>query len=275
MGDLVYGNRCRRSGAGHRRSVIGWVGLAWLAPFLGAFAYLCLGINRIERKAVALKLHEGRARQQKPVLSPDDHKQRADFERDYPNLVGLATAGRILTGWPVIPGNRVEPLVDGDQAYPAMLAAIAGSERSVSLLSYIFDSDLAGVAFLKELVEAQTRGVQVRVLVDDVGSKYTKKFAYSPQTSCDRLHVDRIGDDEAVRVMGEFHDEGVTGDFDLPEVIPVAALDGGVAIASPGLSFVRRGHPGADFRAPSHFNDVTIRHFPPHRTCKHVVAMAS
>src|SRR5690606_7276638 len=50
------------------RSVIGWVGLAWLAPFVGAFAYLCLGINRIERKAVALKLHEGRTRQQQPVL---------------------------------------------------------------------------------------------------------------------------------------------------------------------------------------------------------------
>lgn len=156
------------------RSVIGWVGLAWLAPFVGAFAYLCLGINRIERKAVALKLHEGRTRQQQPVLNPDDHKQREDFVRDYPNLIGLATAGRALTGWTVIPGNRVQPLIDGDEAYPAMLAAIAGAECSVSLLSYIFDSDRAGEAFLKELVAAQTRGVQVRVLVDDVGSKYSR-----------------------------------------------------------------------------------------------------
>jgi hypothetical protein len=139
------------------RSVIGWVGLAWLAPFVGAFAYLCLGINRIERKAVALKLHDGRTRQQQPVLSPDDHKQREGFVHDYPNLVGLATAGRALTGWPLIPGNRVEPLIDGDQAYPAMLAAIVGAERSVSLSSYIFDSDRAGEAFLKELEGADPR----------------------------------------------------------------------------------------------------------------------
>lgn len=156
------------------RAVIGWVGLAWLAPFVGAVAYLCMGINRIERKAAALMLHKRRAGQQQPVLSPDDHKQRADFERDYPNLVGLATAGQTLTGRPVAPGNLVELLVDGDEAYPAMLEAISRANRSVSLLSYIFDSDRAGEAFLKALVDAQRRGVQVRVLIDDVGSKYSR-----------------------------------------------------------------------------------------------------
>jgi cardiolipin synthase len=156
------------------RAVIGWVGLAWLAPFVGAIAYLCLGINRIERKAAALILHKRQAGQQQPVLSPDDHKERADFERDYPNLMGLATAGRFLTGRPVVPGNAVEPLVDGDEAYPEMLEAIARTNRSVSLLSYIFDSDRAGEAFLKALVDAQRRGVQVRVLIDDVGSKYSR-----------------------------------------------------------------------------------------------------
>ena len=37
------------------RAVIAWVGLAWLAPFLGSTAYLILGINRIRRKARALR----------------------------------------------------------------------------------------------------------------------------------------------------------------------------------------------------------------------------
>jgi cardiolipin synthase len=82
--------------------------------------------------------------------------------------------GRNLTGQPVVPGNKVEPLIDGDQAYPAMLEAIAGAKRSVALLSYIFDSDRAGDAFLDALVAAQQRNVQVRVLIDDVGSKYSR-----------------------------------------------------------------------------------------------------
>ncbi len=154
------------------RAVIGWVGLAWLAPFIGVFAYLFLGINRIERKAVSLELPESWNSDQQPELTSEDLQQRETYGREYPNLDGLVRAGGNLTGQPVLPGNKVEPLIDGDQAYPAMLKAITDAKRSVALLSYIFDSDRAGDAFLETLVKAQQRNVHVRVLIDDVGSKY-------------------------------------------------------------------------------------------------------
>ncbi len=54
------------------------------------------------------------------------------------HLVGRAT-GQSLTS-----GNRIEPLVDGEQAYPAMLAAIESARHSVALASYIFDSQGIG-----------------------------------------------------------------------------------------------------------------------------------
>jgi cardiolipin synthase len=79
-----------------------------------------------------------------------------------------------LTGRPLLPGNRVVPLVDGDQTYPDMLRAIAAAERTLSLASYIFDSDSSGDEFFDALVAAHRRGVQVRVLVDHVGSRYSK-----------------------------------------------------------------------------------------------------
>jgi hypothetical protein len=37
------------------RVVIGWIGLIWLAPITGACLYLVFGVNRIHRKAVALR----------------------------------------------------------------------------------------------------------------------------------------------------------------------------------------------------------------------------
>ena len=156
------------------RAVIGWVGLAWLAPFIGILAYLCLGINRIGRKAVSLKLHEPFNSDPQPELNSDENQQFETYARLHPNLEGLASVGRNLTGQPVVHGNKVESLIDGDQAYPVMLEAIAGAKRSVALLSYIFDSDRAGDAFLEALVAAQQRNVQVRVLIDDVGSKYSR-----------------------------------------------------------------------------------------------------
>jgi len=156
------------------RAVIGWVGLAWLAPFVGSLAYVCLGINRIERKAVSLKLHDPRPPGQHAESVSDGEQQPEAFHRKSPDLHGLARVGHNLTGQPLVPGNRVEPLIDGDQAYPAMLEAISAAKRSVTLLSYIFDSDRAGDAFLEALVAAQQRSVQVRVLIDDVGSKYSR-----------------------------------------------------------------------------------------------------
>lgn len=156
------------------RSVIAWVGLAWLAPFLGVLTYLFLGINRIQRKAVSLCLHGHNNAKPHCDLDAEEWQLPSMFEGEHPNLQGLASVGNTITGQPLVPGNKVEPLIDGDQAYPAMLEAIAGAKGSVALLSYIFDSDRAGDAFLEALVAAQQRNVQVRVLIDDIGSKYSR-----------------------------------------------------------------------------------------------------
>jgi cardiolipin synthase len=55
-----------------------------------------------------------------------------------------------------------------------MVESIRGARRSVALLSFIFDHDRAGRLFMDALVNAQNRGVDVRVLIDDVGSKYSR-----------------------------------------------------------------------------------------------------
>jgi cardiolipin synthase len=54
-----------------------------------------------------------------------------------------------------------------------MLRAIESAQFSVSLCSYIFDVDETGLAFAEALEKAHRRGVQVRVLIDDIGSRYS------------------------------------------------------------------------------------------------------
>ena len=70
-------------------------------------------------------------------------------------------------------GNSIVPLVNGDQAYPAMIDAIEAAAHSITLSTYIFDNDRAGRLFLDALLRAVARRVEVRVLVDDVGARYT------------------------------------------------------------------------------------------------------
>jgi cardiolipin synthase len=160
----------------HVSAVVGWVGLAWLAPISGAIAYFLLGINRIQRSANRLERRSAAgsagAANRLPVAA--DRRRRAVIDLPNPGLVGLVRLGDQLTGRTPADGNRIEPLVDGDSAYPAMLAAIDAASRSVSLVSYIFDNDFAGHAFREALVRARDRGVAVRVLIDDVGSRYTR-----------------------------------------------------------------------------------------------------
>jgi cardiolipin synthase A/B len=55
-----------------------------------------------------------------------------------------------------------------------MLAAINAATRSVALQTYIFDADPVGEQFVEALSGAHQRGVHVRVLIDDIGSRYTR-----------------------------------------------------------------------------------------------------
>jgi len=69
-----------------------------------------------------------------------------------------------------VAGNRVELLRDGREAYPSMLAAIAGANEQILLEMYWFDSDKAGRRFAEALAEAAARGVETALLYDAVGS---------------------------------------------------------------------------------------------------------
>jgi cardiolipin synthase len=67
-------------------------------------------------------------------------------------------------------GNRVQLLIDGEQAFPAMLEAIGAAQRTIHLETYIFEEDSIGRLFGRALRERARAGVTVRVLCDAVGS---------------------------------------------------------------------------------------------------------
>lgn len=148
----------------YKRSVgaaVSWIGIAWLSPFLGGLLYAIMGINRVKRRAQRLK------RQHLPIAGAG---ATAAVTRD--SLTPLEYAVGRLTGLPSKPGNLVEMLHSGDEAYPRMLEAIAAAKTSVGLCSYIFRDDSAGAKFHEALIQAQQRGVKVRVLIDGVGGGY-------------------------------------------------------------------------------------------------------
>lgn len=155
------------------RASIAWVGLIWLTPIFGAILYFWLGVNRIQRKARLLRgvrpaFGSSANRNACPQEIIDD-----TFGSNGSHLLSLVTLGNEITKKPLLAGNQIVPLLDGDQAFPEMIQAIDGATTSISLGTYIFDNDRIGRQFLEALKRAASRNVQVRVLIDDMGARYS------------------------------------------------------------------------------------------------------
>src|SRR6185295_14319821 len=75
-----------------------------------------------------------------------------------------------LLGPPNIAGNRFDVLLNGDEIFPSMLAAIRGAKQTISFESYIYWSGSIGREFAEALSERAKGGVKVHVLLDWLGS---------------------------------------------------------------------------------------------------------
>ncbi|MDQ6630229.1 MAG: cardiolipin synthase [Verrucomicrobiota bacterium] len=72
-------------------------------------------------------------------------------------------------------GNRVKELVNGDQVFPAMLEAARGAKKTITMEMYIWASGKLSDEFIQVFSERARAGVNVKCLVDGVGSIHLKK----------------------------------------------------------------------------------------------------
>jgi cardiolipin synthase len=149
-------------------SAVGWIGLVWFAPILGAITYLMFGVNRVKRRARLLRPQDADAARSSVRLSPGTGG----------DLDPLARGIERITTRPLLAGTEVQVYQNGDNAYPPMLAAIAAARSSVGMSSYIFRDDVWGGRFIEALADAQRRGVAVRVLIDGIGGGWLLSRTY-------------------------------------------------------------------------------------------------
>src|SRR5688572_33014530 len=76
----------------------------------------------------------------------------------------------VMLGPAIVPGNHVVDLENGDEIFPAMLAAIRGAQKTITFETYIYWEGQVGKAFADALSERARAGAQVRVTIDWVGS---------------------------------------------------------------------------------------------------------
>jgi cardiolipin synthase len=149
----------------NERTSLAWIGLVVFSPMMGSLFYWLFGINRIKRFA---KKKHPRSKKQDFLQQQKPYKFHHIPKSWHPAI----TAGYNIHPVDYVEDNQVEPLINGDMAYPAMIESIHQAKQYIVLSSYIFDNDSLGRKFVKALTEAHQRGVMVNVLLDGIGIGY-------------------------------------------------------------------------------------------------------
>jgi cardiolipin synthase A/B len=135
-------------------STIAWLLIIVLMPYVGVPLYMMFGGRKTRRMA-------GRKRK---VYDPGDATREGVYG---------AGAERILRSFGVPPatvGNRVRLVTLGEDAYRELLALIDRAERTIYITTYILGRDSVGEAVVRRLARRAEEGLEVRVLLDAVGS---------------------------------------------------------------------------------------------------------
>ena len=154
---------------GRPLAAIGWLLAVLAVPIFGVGAWWLLGrthLHRLRRKR----------RRSLSALSERAAAWRATLQADgCGGLEQVVPFAKSHKPWEEgvfqpSPGNSVSLLVDGEKAYPAMAEAIGSARQDIRVMSYIWETDVAGTRFRDLLVRKAREGLAVRILVDAVGS---------------------------------------------------------------------------------------------------------
>lgn len=94
-------------------------------------------------------------------VNSDYHVSDPQFSRLMGNLLGP----------PLVGGNTVQTLQNGDEIFSAMLADIRGAQRTITFETYVYWSGEVGKSFADAFAERARAGVKVHVMIDWFGSK--------------------------------------------------------------------------------------------------------
>lgn len=156
-------------------STLLWIFAAWSLPVAGPLLYLCFGVDRVTDRGFEKYLTDRHllgarsdtketapfAYWHNPQTVPQDSELHRNMNR---------TLDALVPDHPAHPGNRLVPLVGGDEAYRDMLTTIRNAKKHIHLQSFIIARDRISRDFMEALAERAARGVQVRILYDRFGS---------------------------------------------------------------------------------------------------------
>ncbi len=159
-------------------SIIAWVLVIYIAPLVGFIAFLLLGrkinnANMFGIKEIELKLFKDYMRKT---------QKEGYVEKDNKNYDMINSIERMGYS-PYREKNQVMMYSDGKEFFSVLLDSLRKAEKSINIEFYIFKTDGIGSEILSVLEEKASKGVEVRLLYDSVGSRTLNRRVLKKLTS--------------------------------------------------------------------------------------------
>lgn len=149
-------------------ATLSWILCLAALPYAGLLIYYLLGPRKIRRQNIRRGRHRDDMSSYRAVCPVDD------------NASELSKVAQSTTGLPPSTATSLHWLVDGGNAYPAILEAVRQARHHIHLMYYIYTPEQNGTALRDALIERARAGVQVRLLIDAIGSSKVRKAFLQP-----------------------------------------------------------------------------------------------
>ena len=156
-------------------TVIAWLLVVTLVPFVGVVLYFFIGRNyRREtplRQRILGEVEAEAAHDLSPVYeSCGQFTAEAEASLSGTSAHKLAALGRRAGGTPILPATSVELFTTGGEKFDALLGDMRGARHHIHLMYLIWERDELTAPVTEVLLEKLRQGVEVRILYDFVTS---------------------------------------------------------------------------------------------------------
>lgn len=151
--------------------------LTVFVPVVGIILYFCIGTNYRKRKLYSKKI----VKDEQMQLKIRDHiyKESAKIWSTVPaGILKYQKLAHLLLndGMSYLSGNnQIDILLNGEEKFPAVLAALKAAKHHIHIEYYIYEDDEIGNAIKEVLMEKARSGVAVRLIYDDFGSRSIRR----------------------------------------------------------------------------------------------------
>lgn len=154
-------------------ATLAWIMILFLIPLVGIILYIFLSQNLARKRIFKINKYEaemlsGAMKEQIQSMARGEFKFTSAVATEWTNMIRLnQNHGKSF----FTQDNQVSIITDGRTLLDSLLEEIANAKETINVMYYIVKYDEAGKSLIDALTEKAKEGVEVRLLLDALGSR--------------------------------------------------------------------------------------------------------